>query len=60
LGVFGLVFGVFAGSRIRVGLLALPLPGAGVTFFAAAKKVTKESSFLDPKCFKPAAAQAIG
>ncbi|MDR5779359.1 hypothetical protein QCE63_07940, partial [Caballeronia sp. LZ065] len=33
-------------SCIRVGLLALPLPGAGVTFFAAAKKVTKESSFL--------------
>jgi hypothetical protein len=32
-------------SRVRVGLLALPLPGAGVTFFAAAKKVTKESSF---------------
>ena len=31
---------------IRVGLLALPLPGAGVTFFAAAKKVTKESSFF--------------
>ncbi|WP_143281759.1 hypothetical protein, partial [Caballeronia cordobensis] len=29
-----------------VGLLALPLPGAGVTFFAAAKKVTKESSFV--------------
>jgi hypothetical protein len=33
-------------SCFRVGLLALPLPGAGVTFFAAAKKVTKESSFL--------------
>jgi hypothetical protein len=31
-------------SCFRVGLLALPLPGAGVTFFAAAKKVTKESS----------------
>jgi hypothetical protein len=27
------------------GLLALPLCGAAVTFFAAAKKVTKESSF---------------
>ncbi|WP_087086321.1 hypothetical protein [Caballeronia cordobensis] len=36
----------FAGSQIVVGLLALPLPGAGVTFFAAAKKVTKESSFV--------------
>jgi hypothetical protein len=33
-------------SRFLVGLFALPLPGAGVTFFAAAKKVTKESSFL--------------
>jgi hypothetical protein len=36
----------FVKSCFRVGLLALPLPGAGVTFFAAAKKVTKESSFL--------------
>jgi hypothetical protein len=26
------------------GLLALPLSGAGLTFFAAAKKVSKESS----------------
>ncbi|SAK55231.1 hypothetical protein AWB75_01985 [Caballeronia catudaia] len=47
-------------SCFRVGLLALPLPGAGVTFFAAAKKVTKESSFSQPKHFTPAAAQAIG
>jgi hypothetical protein len=47
-------------SCFRVGLLALPLPGAGVTFFAAAKKVTKESSFPHPKQFTPAAAQAIG
>jgi hypothetical protein len=45
---------------VRVGLLALPLPGAGVTFFAAAKKVTKESSFPHPKYFMPAPAQAIG
>jgi hypothetical protein len=44
---------------IRVGLLALPLCGAAVTFFAAAKKVTKESSFSHPKHFIPAAAQAI-
>jgi hypothetical protein len=29
-----------------VGLLALPLSGAGLTFFAAAKKVSKESSFF--------------
>jgi hypothetical protein len=34
----------FAGSRIRVGLLALPLCGAAVTFFAAAKKATKETA----------------
>jgi hypothetical protein len=33
----------------RVGLLALPLCGAAVTFFAAAKKVTKESSFSVPE-----------
>ena len=46
-------------SCFRVGLFALPLPGAGVTFFAAAKKVTKESSFSQPKHFTPAAAQAI-
>jgi hypothetical protein len=31
---------VVAGSRYRVGLLALPLCGAAVTFFAAAKKAT--------------------
>jgi hypothetical protein len=49
-----------AGSRFRVGLLALPLCGAAVTFFAAAKKVTKESSFSHPKHFTPAPAQAIG
>ncbi|WP_250474290.1 hypothetical protein [Caballeronia sp. GAFFF1] len=39
-------FFLFRGTCIRVGLFALPLPGAGVTFFAAAKKVTKESSFF--------------
>jgi hypothetical protein len=44
----------------RVGLLALPLCGAAPTFFAAAKKVGKESSFPHPKCLTPAAAQAIG
>jgi hypothetical protein len=32
-----------------LGLLALPLSGAGLTFFAAAKKVSKESSFQPPK-----------
>jgi hypothetical protein len=35
----------FAGSRFHIGLLALPLCGAAVTFFAAAKKVTKETAF---------------
>jgi hypothetical protein len=39
----------FAGSRFVIGLLALPLCGAAVTFFAAAKKVTKESSLLGPR-----------
>ncbi|WP_106858138.1 hypothetical protein [Caballeronia novacaledonica] len=40
--------GFFAGSRFGFGLLVLPLCGAAVTFFAAAKKVTKESSFFRP------------
>jgi hypothetical protein len=40
--------GCFAGSRFLFGLLALPLCGAAVTFFAAAKKVTKESSSFRP------------
>ncbi|WP_143328251.1 hypothetical protein [Caballeronia pedi] len=57
--VLVLGFGFVAGSRIRVGLLALPLCGAAPTFFAAAKKVGKESSFPHPKRFMPAAAQAI-
>jgi hypothetical protein len=36
----------FYGTCFLIGLLALPLSGAGLTFFAAAKKVSKESSFL--------------
>jgi hypothetical protein len=36
----------FYGACVGIGLLALPLCGAAVTFFAAAKKVTKESSFF--------------
>src|SRR6476619_6025957 len=36
----------FHGTCFLSGLLALPLSGAGLTFFAAAKKVSKESSFL--------------
>jgi hypothetical protein len=42
-GFMGYFFGfasAFAGSRFLVGLLALPLCGAAVTFFAAAKKAT--------------------
>jgi hypothetical protein len=41
----------FGESCVRVGLLALPLCGAGLTFFAAATKVSKESkesSFQPP------------
>jgi hypothetical protein len=34
------------GTCFLIGLLALPLSGAGLTFFAAAKKVSKESSFF--------------
>ena len=36
-------------SCFRVGLLALPLCGAAVTFFAAAKKVTKETALSRPR-----------
>jgi hypothetical protein len=35
----------FYGTCFDFGLFALPLSGAGLTFFAAAKKVSKESSF---------------
>jgi hypothetical protein len=35
----------FHGTCFLGGLFALPLSGAGLTFFAAAKKVSKESSF---------------
>jgi hypothetical protein len=46
-GRFGRVW--FAAASLescdRVGLLALPLCGAALTFFAAAKKVSKESSY---------------
>jgi hypothetical protein len=34
----------FYGTCFVFGLFALPLSGAGLTFFAAAKKVSKESS----------------
>jgi hypothetical protein len=35
----------FHETCIDIGLFASPLCGAAVTFFAAAKKVTKESSY---------------
>jgi hypothetical protein len=38
----------FCGTCFLFGLFALPLSGAGLTFFAAAKKVSKESSFPTP------------
>jgi hypothetical protein len=38
----------FYGTCFLIGLFALPLSGAGLTFFAAAKKVSKESSFTTP------------
>jgi hypothetical protein len=38
----------FFGTWFLSGLFALPLSGAGLTFFAAAKKVSKESSFPPP------------
>jgi hypothetical protein len=38
----------FYGTCFVFGLFALPLSGAGLTFFAAAKKVSKESSFPPP------------
>jgi hypothetical protein len=38
----------FYGTCFLCGLFALPLSGAGLTFFAAAKKVSKESSFTTP------------
>jgi hypothetical protein len=40
---FGLVLAALAFSCFRVGMLALPLCGAALPFFAAAKKGSKES-----------------
>jgi hypothetical protein len=37
------VLGVLAFPCILIGLLVMPLCGAALTFFAAAKKVSKES-----------------
>ncbi|TXC82845.1 hypothetical protein FRZ40_20690 [Paraburkholderia azotifigens] len=49
--VSALSFGFFCccwHPRFRIGLLALPLCGAALTFFAAAKKVSKESGLTPP------------
>ncbi|SAK64554.1 hypothetical protein AWB76_03510 [Caballeronia temeraria] len=54
-GTYGFASFVGGGSRFLCGLLALPLCGAAVTFFAAAKKVTKESS-----SFRPAVTRTLG
>jgi hypothetical protein len=40
---FGCALGVLAFPCFLIGLLASPLCGAALTFFAAAKKVSKES-----------------
>jgi hypothetical protein len=51
---FGFCAALASGLTLRwhplcvIGLFALPLCGAAVPFFAAAKKVTKESSFQPP------------
>ena len=47
-GLHRLMFLRFYGTCFLGGLFALPLSGAGLTFFAAAKKVSKESSFPPP------------
>jgi hypothetical protein len=46
--VFVASYWALAFPCIRVGLLVLPLCGAAPTFFAAAKKVGKESRFKPP------------
>jgi hypothetical protein len=61
--VFGVAFGVatlfvavlmaLAFPCIVIGLLASPLCGAALTFFAAAKKVSKESGLQPPACRCP-------
>jgi hypothetical protein len=47
-GAFGCVLTVLAFPCILSGLLASPLCGAALTFFAAAKKVSKESGLTPP------------
>ena len=47
------VFVVLAFPCFLDGLLASPLCGAALTFFAAAKKVSKESGLTPPACRCP-------
>ena len=48
LGALVVVLAVLAFPCIVIGLLASPLCGAALTFFAAAKKVSKESGLTPP------------
>src|SRR5580692_3786615 len=50
---FGGFTGVLAFPCIVIGLLASPLCGAALTFFAAAKKVSKESGLQPLACRCP-------
>jgi hypothetical protein len=50
-GAFGCLPTVLASPCFVIGLLASPLCGAALTFFAAAKKVSKESG-LQPLAFR--------
>src|ERR1700761_6512971 len=47
-GAFGVFFMALAFPCFVSGVLALPLCGAALTFFAAAKKVSKESGLTPP------------
>jgi hypothetical protein len=48
LGFFCSLLLCFAAASFYTCLFSSRLPGGGITFFAAAKKVIKESSFLQP------------
>jgi hypothetical protein len=51
--VFGCLPTALAFPCFVIGLLASPLCGAALTFFAAAKKVSKESGLQPPACRCP-------
>jgi hypothetical protein len=46
--LFVVVFALSLHPRGRAGAHTMPLSGAGLTFFAAAKKVSKESGLTPP------------